>query len=86
MQPKNLAKQSNDCRFQTASQLNRSYQQALVDIKQTLKKASPETLLAIVKAEDIAFKVEEFIGVEFRKPTPNKIKQCIHKNTCIHFE
>ena len=67
------------------SKPNRSYQQALIAIKQSIEKPSKETLAAIQKAEDLAFEVEKMIGVEYRKPKSTPIQQCSHKLTCVHF-
>lgn len=86
MNTDNLSKRSaKQGRWQEFSRLNRSYQQALVDIQNTIKKPSDETRLAILRAEDLAFEVEKMIGVEFRKPKSTPIQQCIHKLTCVHF-
>ncbi|MBL1321517.1 MAG: hypothetical protein COA63_010730 [Methylophaga sp.] len=73
-------------KWQEASSLNRTYQQALIDIQKTIKKPSDETRLAILKAEDIAFEVEKMIGREFRKPPPIVVEQCKHQLQCVHYE
>jgi len=73
-------------KYQQASALNRTYQQALLDIQSTIKRPSDATRLAILKAEDIAFEVEKMIGREFRKSPPAVIEQCKHQLQCVHYE
>lgn len=72
-------------KWQEASSLNRSYQQALIEIRDSIKKPSDKTRLAILKAEDIAFKIEQKIGGEFGKVKPVNA-QCIHHLECVHYK
>lgn len=72
-------------KWQEASELNRSYQQALVEINDSIENPSDKTRLAILKAEDIAFKIELSIGREFRKAPPVN-DQCIHHLECVHYK
>jgi hypothetical protein len=71
-------------KWQEASQLNRNYQQALVEIRDSIKRPSDKTRLAILKAEDIAFEIEKKIGQEFRKNPPVHT-HCVHRLDCIHY-
>jgi hypothetical protein len=72
-------------KWQQASSLNRSYQQALVEIRDSIKNPSDKTRLAILKAEDIAFEIEQKIGRESRSVKPVNA-QCIHHLECVHYK